>query len=130
MDTNAHESEKLLHKDLVYEIVGAAIEVLKEIGHGLHEKPYEDALVIELGIKNHGTSQQERFPITYKGHHIADYVPDLVVDDAVVVDAKVIDRITDHERGQMLNYLRITRLRVGLILNFKRARLEWERIVL
>lgn len=45
-------------------------------------------------------------------------------------DAKVIDRITDHERGQMLNYLRITRLRVGLILNFKHARLEWERVVL
>jgi GxxExxY protein len=48
----------------------------------------------------------------------------------VIVDAKVIDRITDHERGQMLNYLRITKLRVGLILNFKNARLEFERIVL
>jgi len=47
-----------------------------------------------------------------------------------VVDAKVIDAITDHERGQMLNYLRITGLRVGVILNFKRARLKWERIVL
>ena len=50
--------------------------------------------------------------------------------DQVVVDAKVIDRITDVERGQMLNYLRITKLRVGLILNFKHPRLEWERIVL
>jgi GxxExxY protein len=48
----------------------------------------------------------------------------------VIVDTKVIDRITDHERGQMLNYLRIAKLRVGLILNFKNARLEWERVVL
>lgn len=48
----------------------------------------------------------------------------------VIVDTKVIDRITDHERGQMINYLRVTGLPVGLILNFKRARLEWERVVL
>jgi GxxExxY protein len=54
----------------------------------------------------------------------------LIAFGLVIVDAKVIDRITDHERGQMLNYLRITKLRVGLIVNFKHARLEWERVVL
>ena len=58
------------------------------------------------------------------------FIPDLIAFDAVVVDTKVIDRITDHERGLMLNYLRITKLRVGVILNFKHAKLEWERIVL
>ncbi len=58
------------------------------------------------------------------------YVPDLVVFDAVVVETKVIDRITDHEIGQLVNYLRITELQVGLILNFKRARLEFRRVVL
>ena len=57
-------------------------------------------------------------------------MPDLIAFDAVVVDMKVIDKITDHERGLMLNYLRITKLRVGVILNFKHAKLEWERIVL
>lgn len=58
-----------------------------------------------------------------------DQNPDLIAFGSVIVDAKVIDRITDHERGQMINYLRITKLRVGLIVNFKHARLEWERIV-
>ncbi len=58
------------------------------------------------------------------------FIPDLIAFDAVVVDTKVIDRITDHERGLMLNYLRIANLRVGVILNFKHAKLEWERIVL
>jgi GxxExxY protein len=58
------------------------------------------------------------------------FIPDLIAFDTVVVDTKVIDRITDHERGLMLNYLRITKLRVGVILNFKHAKLEWERIVL
>jgi len=56
-------------------------------------------------------------------------VPELIVFDAAVVDTKVIERITDDERGQMMNYLRITKRQVGVILNFKRAKLEWERIV-
>jgi hypothetical protein len=57
-------------------------------------------------------------------------VPDLVVHNSIVVDTKTVERITDHERGQMLNYLRITGLAVGVILNLKHARLEWERLVL
>ena len=61
---------------------------------------------------------------------MGEFVPDLIAFGTVIVDTKVIDHITDHERGKMLNYLRITKLRVGLILNFKHARLEWERVVL
>lgn len=66
----------------------------------------------------------------YKGHKVGLFVPDLIAFGSVVVDAKVVDPITDVERGQMLNYLRITKLRVGVLLNFKNAKLEWERIVL
>ena len=66
----------------------------------------------------------------YKEHKVGVFIPDLIVFDAIIVDAKVIEQITDHERGLMLNYLRITQLHVGLILNFKRRKLEWERIVL
>ncbi len=61
---------------------------------------------------------------------IGEFIPDLIAFAAVIVDTKVIDRITAHERGQMINYLRITKLRVGLILNFKHSRLEWDRVVL
>jgi GxxExxY protein len=130
MDTNEHEREKLLHGDLVYSIVGCALEVLKFVGHGLHEKPYENALVVELGIKGLVFDQQRRFAVDYKGVQVGEFVPDLIVERAVIVDAKVIDRITDVERGQMLNYLRITKLRVGLIVNFQKPKLEWERIIL
>lgn len=120
----------LLFKDEVYQVVGAAMEVLNGIGHGLHEKPYENALVVEFGLKGIPFLQQPRYDIRYKTVKVGEYVPDLIAFAAVVVDAKVIDAITDHERGQMLNYLRITGLKVGVILNFKRAKLEWERIVL
>ena len=129
MVTNEHE-DGLLHRELVYSIVSCATEVIKEVGHGLHEQPYENALAVEFGLRNLRFDQQRRFPVIYKSVQIAEYVPDLLVEDAVVVDAKVIERITDHERGQMLNYLRITKFRVGLIINFKRPKLEWERSVL
>jgi GxxExxY protein len=88
-------------------------------------------LAVEFGLRNVPFLQQPLFDVVYyKGHKVGLFVPDLIAFDAVVVDTKVIDGITDHERGLMLNYLRITNLRVGVILNFKHAKLEWERIVL
>lgn len=106
------------------------MEVLNGIGHGLVEKPYENALAVEFKLRKVPFSQQARFPVTYKGVQVGEFVPDMIAFDAVVVDAKVIERITDYERGQMINYLRITRKRVGVILNFKNPKLEWERMVL
>ncbi len=123
-------NEELLLKNEVFQIVGCAMEVLNGLGHGLHEKPYENALVVELGMRGIPHFQQPRYDVLYKKVKVGEYVPDLIAFNAVVVDAKVIDAITDHERGQMINYLKITGLKVGVILNFKRSKLEWERIVL
>jgi GxxExxY protein len=127
MHTN---DDKLLYKDEVFQIVGCAIEVLNTLGHGIVEKPYENALAVEFRIREIPFRQQPVFDVLYKGSKVGLFVPDLIAFDAVVVDTKVIDRITDHERGLMLNYLRITKLRVGVILNFKHRKLEWERLVL
>ena len=127
MDTN---SEKLLLKDEVFQVVGCAIEILNTIGHGLVEKPYENALVIEFLLRKIPFKQQPSYDVLYKGHKIGLFIPDLIVFGSLVVDTKVIDKITDHERALMLNYLRITALRVGVILNFKHRKLEWERIAL
>ena len=129
MHTNMAE-DRLLLKDEVYQLVGCAMDVLNGVGHGLHEKVYENGLVVEFKLRGISFEQQRRFAVVYKGVSLGEFVPDLVTHGAVVVDTKVIDRITDHERGQMLNYLRISKLRVGVILNFKHAKLEWERIVL
>ncbi len=120
----------LLLKDEVFQIVGAAIDVLNGLGHGYHEKPYENAMAVEFGLRGITFQQQPRFDIVYKNVTVGEYIPDLIVFEKIVADTKVIDQITDHERGKMLNYLRITGLQLGLILNFRRAKLEWERIVL
>src|SRR5262249_31321746 len=127
MDTN---TEKLLLKDDVFQVVGCAIEVLNTLGHGLIEKPYENALVVEFGLRRIPFRQQSSFDVIYKGEKVGLFIPDLIVFGAIVVDTKVIDRITDHECGLMLDYLRITRLRIGVILNFKHPKLEWQRIAL
>jgi GxxExxY protein len=127
MNTNKHE---LLLKEEVYQIVGCAMEVINTLGHGLLEKPYENALVVEFGLKNIPCQQQRRYPVIYKSKQVGEYIPDLIVFDQIIVEIKTIERITDIERGQVINYLKITGLRVGIILNFKHSKLEWERIVL
>ena len=125
-----HTPRKLLFKEEVFQIVGSAIEVLNTLGHGIVEKPYENALAVEFRLRGIPFRQQPAFNVLYKGENVGLFIPDLIAFEAVVVDTKVIDRITDHERGLMLNYLRLTSLRVGVILNFKHRKLEWERIVL
>lgn len=130
IDLQHPEHTKLLFKEETHKILACAFDVLNAIGHGFHEKAYENALVVEFNLRGIPFDQQKRFPIIYKGVMVAEFVPDLIAFSSVIVDVKVIDRITDHERGQMLNYLRIRKLRVGLIVSFKHARLEWERVVL
>ena len=111
-------------------IIGFAFEVLNEIGHGFHEKIYENALTVLFKLNGIAFDQQRRFPVLFRGVEVGEFVPDLIVFGSVIVDPKVTDHITDFERGKMLNYLRIAKLRVGLLLNFKKPRLEFERVVL
>jgi GxxExxY protein len=126
---NQGPAREILFKKEIYAIVGAALEVLRELGHGIHEKPYERALAVEFRLRNLPYEQQTPFDIFYKKVTVGRFTPDLVVLGKIIVDTKVIAKITDHERGQMLNYLKITRLPVGVILNFRYAKLEWERLV-
>jgi GxxExxY protein len=121
--------EKLLHEKLSGEIIGAAMTVLNEMKPGLDEKLYENALVIELTERGHSVQQQKAFDVEYKGHPIGRLVPDLIVDDLVIVDPKVVSDFNDTHLAQMTGYLAITGLRLALLLNFKYAKLQWKRVV-
>ncbi|MGA2174102.1 MAG: GxxExxY protein [Verrucomicrobiota bacterium] len=129
-DLSGSRESKLILKAETEKLIGFAFEVLNEIGHGLIEKIYENSLVVLFKQNEIAFDQQRRFPVCFRGVQVGEFIPDLIAFGSVIVDTKVIDCITDHERGQMLNYLRISKLRVGLIVNFKRARMEWERVVL
>ena len=127
---NTDGKELIPPREYTHAVIGAAMEVLNHLGHGLHEKPYERALVVEFGLRQIPFVQQPQFPVLYKSIPVGEYIPDLIAFGSVVVDTKVIDRITDLERGQMINYLKISGLKIGLIINFSKPRLEWERIAL
>ncbi len=119
----------LIHGELSESIIGAGMEVLGELKPGLDEKHYENALVIELGLRGHAVEQQRSFDIDYKGHDIGRLIPDLIVDGLVIVDTKVVTAFNENHTAQMLGYLAITDLRLALLLNFKYAKLKWKRVV-
>lgn len=119
----------MIHEELSGKMIGAAMTVLNELGPGLDEKLYERALVIELRKRGHQVDQQKSFPVHYSGELIGSLVPDLIVDSMVVADPKVVEAFNDTHTRQMIGYLAITRLKLALLLNFKRAKLEWKRIV-
>jgi GxxExxY protein len=127
MNTDEHG---LVGEDQTREIIGCAMEVMNVLGHGFLEKVYENALCVEMRLRGISYRQQPHYDVLYKNELVGEYVPDLIVSDSVVVDAKTIDAITDHEIGQVLNYVKIASFRVGLILNFKHAKLQWKRVVL
>ncbi len=117
-------------KDLTYDVIGAAMEVHRELGPGLRELPYENALRNELRYRKYQVDQQKAWPIHYKGEIVGDCFTDLFVNRELVVEVKAINTLGDEELSQVLNYLRISKMRLGLILNFKPSSLEMKRVAL
>ena len=116
--------------DLTYDVIGAAMEVHRELGSGLRESPYENALRNELRMRGHQVDQQKPWPISYKGKVVGDCITDLVVNGELVLEIKAVDQLSASEEAQLLNYLKISKLRLGLLLNFKPASLEVKRMAL
>lgn len=129
IEPQMHTDEHGLN-EITFKINGCAMDVLNKLGHGFHEKIYENALAVSFEKRNMMFSKQHPYPVMFEDVQVGLFVPDFVVENQVVVELKAIDRITDHEKGQVLNYLKATGLRIGIILNFKQAKLEWQRVVL
>jgi len=122
---------ELLHKDLTGKIIGAAMEVHQELGCGFLEAIYQEAFEHELKLAEISFVRQKPHHIAYKDIILRHpYIPDLIVDTKVVVDLKAMRDIGAIEEAQMINYLKITKLEVGLIINFGCRSLEWKRLVL
>jgi len=126
---NANRRE-LIEKELTFQVVGCAMAVLNELGHGLREKTYERALCVEMRHQGLSFQEQDVCPVFYRNEHIDDYIPDLEVENRLIVEIKTVEQIIDEHIGQVLNYLKITGLQAGIILNFKHAKLEWKKVVL
>lgn len=123
------DTDEYLHQDLSGDIVGAAMTVLNKLRPGLKEKAYENALVIELRKRGRQVEQQRSFDVIYDGVIVDTLVPDLIVDNKVIVDPKCVTDFTDTHYAQMIGYLAITGLRLAVLLNFKEAKLRWKRVI-
>jgi GxxExxY protein len=120
---------KLIHEELSREIIGAAMDVLNEMRPGLDEKLYERAMVIELQERGHRVAVQQRFPVFFQSELVGNLIPDIIVNEKVIVDPKVVAAFNEAHVAQILGYLTFTGLELALLLNFKGARLEWKRVV-
>ena len=122
---------ELLHKDLTGKILGAAMEVHRELGCGFLEALYQEAFEYELKLNQISFVPQKPHRVAYKDIILQHpYIPDLIAEGKVVVDLKAIREIGAIEEAQMINYLKITMMPVGLIINFAGRSLEWKRLVL
>jgi len=122
----------LILKDEVYAVVGAAIEVHKEMGHGFLEQVYQEAMEIEMGLRAIPFESQPPLRIFYKKRPLKkEYVADFLCFGSLVVELKALDALSTKEEGQVLNYLKVTGLKVGVLITFGRpGRLKWKRFVL
>lgn len=116
--------------EITFQINGCAMDVLNEIGHGFHEKIYENALALAFEKRALQYEQQKHYDVMFQNQNVGTFIPDFVVENKVIVELKTIDKITNNEKGQVLNYLRASQLKLGIILNFKNAKLDWQRVAL
>jgi GxxExxY protein len=126
---SANKTE-IIHKELSYQIVGLAMEVLNELGYGFLEKVYENALMYLLRGAGIRAEQQKTIPVWFRGELVGDYCGDILVEDKILLELKSVEFVVNVHRSQILNYLKATRMELGILLNFGKAALEHERFVL
>jgi len=123
------QDNKQLCKDEIYAIVGCAIDVLNGVGAGFPEDSYAKAMAIEFGERDIAFDQEKAFDLTHRDQVIGQFTTQLIACDKVIVDCRIVERINHHDRNQMINMLKVSELEVGIVLNFKRPKLEWERVI-
>lgn len=119
----------LEHKDITEKIIGAAFEVHRELGYGFLEKVYQRAMVVELGLRGLHADPEEPIAVRYKGHDVGNYEADLFVEHCVLVELKIAKSYCPEDEAQLLNELKATGIKVGLLINFGRSKVEFKRMV-
>jgi len=123
-----HPEDQYPHKELTELLINAAMSVHNSLKNGLKENIYENAVCVELLHLNIQYNQQKAFPVHYREKLVGKLIPDLIAENAVIVDAKCVEAISAEHISQMLGYLTITGLEIGLIINFNHRSLEVKRI--
>ncbi|WP_339885971.1 GxxExxY protein [Polaribacter vadi] len=121
----------LLYKEYTYKIIGICMEVHNQLGKGFSEVVYSDALEIEFIDNNIKYSKEKKFNISYKGNILPHkYRADFIINDSIVLEIKAIRCLTDSHVKQTLNYLAVSKLKIGLLINFGEDSLKYKRVIL
>jgi GxxExxY protein len=126
MSTNEKE---ILYKELSYKIIGLAMEIHSKLGYGFLEKVYENALMLLFRREVIQAKQQAPIKVYFEGEIVGEYFADILVEDTIILELKVLEKITDVHIAQALNYLKATGLELAIILNFGKRKLEYERLI-
>ena len=124
------KEESIVYKDLSYKIVGLAMQVHSELGPGFLEKVYENSLMILLNENGISCRSQVAIPVMFHDQVVGDYFADVIVQESILLELKAQDRIAEVHKAQVLNYLKATGYRLGILINFGKHRLETQRIIL
>jgi len=116
--------------DITYAINGAVFEVNKVLGPGFLEKVYENALLIELKTRGIKAESQVPIKVSYKENIVGEYLADILVENKVIVELKTVETLDKVHEAQLLNYLKATGIRVGILVNFRHPKAEIKRMVL
>jgi GxxExxY protein len=119
----------LLHRDTTEKIIGAAFEVHQQLGYGFLERVYQRALQVELLRRGATAALEQRIQVLYKGVVVGDYDADLVVDSCVIVEIKIAAEYDKRDEAQLLNELKATGMKVGVVVNFGRTKVAYKRLV-
>lgn len=125
--TDEHGLEIL--NEITNQVIGAAFEVAKALGAGFLEKVYERAMAEELKLRGLRVQPQAVYSVKYKGKSVGDYSADLVVADKIIVELKCVERFAPQHTAQCLNYLKASGLKIALLINFQKPKVEWKRII-
>ncbi len=129
LETDEVHPVHLQHRDVTEKIIGAAFEVHQQLGYGFLERVYQRALQVELVRRGATAEIEKRIQVLYKGVVVGDYDADLIVDGCVVVEIKVTPEYDKRDEAQLLNELKATGTKVGLLLNFGRTKVAHRRLV-
>lgn len=122
--------EKLVFKEESYKIIGACFEVHKNLGCGFLEQVYQEALAIELSELNIPFEREKALSITYKNKILEKtYITDFVCYNGIILELKAVKEICDDHRAQIINYLKATKMKLGLLINFGQKSLKYERFI-
>jgi GxxExxY protein len=124
------DDDEIIYKDLSYKITGLALEVHNELGCGFLEKVYENAMMMLLESERIPARQQASINVYFQERVVGEYFADILVDNKIILELKAVDSITNIHAAQVLNYLRATGIKLGIILNFGNPKFTFKRLVL